>query len=80
VLIATARAVGSKDPNPEFRNPDYLALKFLGPRERAILSAEFDVAAIDLDFDTAMKRLGMHVRRLRKCGGRRRLTQRCLTP
>ena len=61
VLIATARAVGSRDPNPEFRNPDYLAIKFLGPRERSILSPELDMSALDLDFDTAMKRLGMHV-------------------
>ena len=61
VLIATARAVGSKDPNPEFRNPDNLAIKFLGPRERALLSPELDMSALDLDFDTAMKRLGMHV-------------------
>lgn len=61
VLIAAARAVGSKDPNPEFRNPDYLAIKFLGPRERAILLPDLDMSALDLDFDTAMKRLGMHI-------------------
>jgi hypothetical protein len=46
VLIDTARAVGSKDPNPQFRNPDYLAIKFLGPRERAILSPELDMSAL----------------------------------
>ena len=43
------------------RNPDGLAIQFLGPRERAILAAEFDVAALDVDFPDAMKRLGVHL-------------------
>ena len=37
VYVAAARALGSKDPDPQRRNPDYLAIKFLGPRERALL-------------------------------------------
>lgn len=32
------RAIGAKNPNPEFRNPDFLAEKFLGPRERALIT------------------------------------------
>jgi methyltransferase (TIGR00027 family) len=57
VFAAAARAVGSKNPDPQQRNPDYLALKLLGPRERAILS-EYPMDALDLDFTAAMMRLG----------------------
>ncbi len=57
VYVAAARAVGAKDPDPQLRNPDDLAIKFLGPRERAVL-AELHMDALDLDFDGAMKRLG----------------------
>jgi methyltransferase (TIGR00027 family) len=60
VYVAAARAIGSKDPDPQLRNPDYLAIKFLGPRERAVLS-DFQMDALDLDFDRAMKQLGVHV-------------------
>ncbi len=49
VYAAAARAVGSKDPNPERRNPDYFAIQFLGPREGAVLP-DYDIAALDLDF------------------------------
>ena len=34
VLAASLRAIGGKNPDPQFRNPDYLAIRFLGPRER----------------------------------------------
>jgi methyltransferase (TIGR00027 family) len=57
VYVAAARAVGSKDPDPQLRNPDYLAIKFLGPRERAVLP-DLPMDALDLDFDRAMKQLG----------------------
>src|SRR5438270_10957908 len=57
VYVAAARALGSKDPDPLRRNPDYLALKLLGPRERAVLP-DLPLDALDLDFGTAMKRLG----------------------
>jgi methyltransferase (TIGR00027 family) len=60
VYVAAARALGSKDPDPQRRNPDYLALKFLGPRERALLP-ELQLDALDLDFDSAMKALGGHL-------------------
>jgi methyltransferase (TIGR00027 family) len=64
IYVAAARAVGSKDPDPQRRNPDYLAVKFLGPRERAVLHAvlpEFQMDALDLDFDRAMQQLGEHL-------------------
>jgi methyltransferase (TIGR00027 family) len=57
VYVAAARAVGSKDPDPQRRNPDYLAIKFLGPRERAVLP-ELHLDALDLDFDSAIKQVG----------------------
>ena len=60
VYVAAARAVGSKDPDPQLRNPDYLAIKFLGPRERAVLP-DLPMNALDLDYDRAMKQLGPHL-------------------
>ncbi len=57
IYVAAARALGSKDPDPQRRNPDYLAIKFLGPRERALLP-ELPLDALDLDFASAMKQLG----------------------
>lgn len=57
VYVAAARALGSKAPEPQRRNPDYLAIKFLGPRERALLP-ELPMDALDLDFASAMKQLG----------------------
>ena len=57
VYVAAARALGSKDPDPQRRNPDYLAIKFLGPRERAVLP-DLQMDALDLDFASAMKQLG----------------------
>jgi methyltransferase (TIGR00027 family) len=56
VYIAAARAIGSKNPDPQLRNPDYLAIKFLGPRERAILP-DYPMDALDLDYDAALKRI-----------------------
>ena len=57
VYIAAARAIGSKNPDPQLRNPDYLAIKFLGPRERAVLP-DYPMDALDLDFAAAMERIG----------------------
>ena len=37
VYVAIARAIGAKNPDVELRNPDDFAIKFLGPRERALL-------------------------------------------
>ena len=58
VWAAAARAVGAKNPDPGKRNPDYLAVKFVGPRERALLP-DYDMAALDsASFDEAMRRVG----------------------
>jgi methyltransferase (TIGR00027 family) len=60
VYVTAARALGSKDSDPQARNPDYLAIKFLGPRERAVLP-DIPMDALDLDFDSAVKQLGPHL-------------------
>ena len=61
VLAASLRAIGGKNPDPQFRNPDYLAIKFLGPRERALLK-DFPMEALDLDYPQAVERLPMQDR------------------
>jgi methyltransferase (TIGR00027 family) len=61
VWVTTARAIGAKNPDPELRNPDYLAIKFLGPSERAILADEYPMDALDLDYAEAIKRIPVPV-------------------
>jgi methyltransferase (TIGR00027 family) len=56
VLTASLRAVGAKNPDSAFRNPDYLAIRFVGPRERALLK-DFPMDALDLDYPHALERL-----------------------
>lgn len=56
VYIAAARAIGAKNPDRAQRNPDYLAIKFLGPRERAILP-DYPMSALDLDYKAAIRRI-----------------------
>src|SRR6476660_9293867 len=58
IWAAAARAIGSKNPDPSLRNPDYLAIKFLGPRERAILAADYPMDALDFGYEQAMAQLG----------------------
>ncbi len=54
IWVAAGRAIGAKHPNEQYRNPDYLAIKFVGPRERAILS-DYPLDALDMDYATAMR-------------------------
>jgi methyltransferase (TIGR00027 family) len=54
IWVAAGRAIGAKQPNELYRNPDYLAIKFVGPRERAILS-DYPLDALDMDYATAMR-------------------------
>ncbi len=56
ILSATLRAVGAKNPDQDFRNPDNLAIRFVGPRERALLK-DFPMEALDLDYPQAVERL-----------------------
>ncbi len=39
IMAAAFRAIGAHNPDPEFRNPDYLAEKFLRPEDLAMLAA-----------------------------------------
>lgn len=56
VWTALLRAIGAKNPDAQFRNPDHVAARFVGPRERALLE-DYPVDALDLPFDEAIKRL-----------------------
>ena len=56
VWTAILRAVGAKNPDAQFRNPDHLAAKFVGPRERALLT-DYPTEVLDLPYDEAIKRL-----------------------
>ena len=38
ILVAAARAFGSRDPDPGVRNPDFLADKLIGPDELSLIS------------------------------------------
>jgi methyltransferase (TIGR00027 family) len=38
IMVGAYRAIGARNPNPQLRNPDYLAAKFIGPRELGILA------------------------------------------
>src|SRR5215207_5387043 len=56
IVAASLRVIGSKHPDPSFRNPDRLAIQFIGARERALLT-EFPVEALNLDYTDAIARL-----------------------
>ncbi len=56
VYIAAARAIGNKNPDPAQKNPDHVAILFLGPRERALLP-DYPMDALDLDYADAMRRI-----------------------
>jgi methyltransferase (TIGR00027 family) len=56
ILSTTLRAVGAKNPDSDFRNPDDFAIRFLGPRERALLK-DYPMDVLDLDYQKAVERL-----------------------
>ncbi len=47
LYTAAGRALGARDPDPAVRNPDYLAERLLGPEERALVSEQACVQALD---------------------------------
>jgi methyltransferase (TIGR00027 family) len=55
-----ARAVGSHDPDPSVRNPDWLAERFLGPEERAQIPENYAVIGLAQDYRVAMNDAGMN--------------------
>ncbi len=52
------RALGTRVPDPELRNPDTLALKLFGAREREVLSDAGQAIFADLNFTDAWNKLG----------------------
>lgn len=52
------RALGTKVADPELRNPDTLALKLFGAREREVLSEGGQAIFADLNFADAWNKLG----------------------
>jgi methyltransferase (TIGR00027 family) len=55
ILIASMRAVASHDPDPAVRNPDWLAERFIGPRERALIPDHYSVQALSLPYEEALR-------------------------
>lgn len=56
ILTTALRAIGARILDPDLRNPDYLAIRFLGQKERAVLT-NFPMDTLDLDFQPAIQRL-----------------------
>jgi methyltransferase (TIGR00027 family) len=49
--------LGAREPDIAIRNPDYLAERLLGPEERALVSDQAVVQALELDFAEARKNI-----------------------
>lgn len=49
VLVAAARAIGSRIDHPHWRNPDDLAIKLLGPAEREAIAGDPIAEALESD-------------------------------
>jgi len=61
-LVLEMRALGLKLPESEMRNPDVLADRFFGARERQVLSDANQPVLLDLDFMDAWTKLGIQQR------------------
>jgi methyltransferase (TIGR00027 family) len=57
LYVAAGRALGARDPDAAVRNPDYLAERLLGPVERALVSDQACVQALDQDYAEASKNM-----------------------
>jgi len=55
LLVAMWRAIGARNPDAEMRNPDYLAGRFLGAQERALMSETSTLPCLDMKFEEAMQ-------------------------
>jgi len=55
VVAATCRAIGAKNPDPAFRNPDDLAQRFIGEAERDLIAKWPMSDLLDMDYATAVK-------------------------
>jgi methyltransferase (TIGR00027 family) len=54
ILTAAARALGSREPDPSVRNPDWAADRLIGPAELALIADHPLSRALDQDFHDAM--------------------------
>jgi len=54
ILTSAARALGSREPDPSVRNPDWAADRLIGPAELALIESHPISRALDLDFHEAM--------------------------
>ena len=54
ILTAAARALGSREPDPSVRNPDWAADRLIGPAESALITDHPIGTALDRNFDDAI--------------------------
>jgi methyltransferase (TIGR00027 family) len=55
ILVAAARAFGSRDPDPTVRNPDWLAEEMLGPNELSLIQGHPLRSALAQDYVEACR-------------------------
>jgi methyltransferase (TIGR00027 family) len=55
ILVAAARALGAREPDPSVRNPDWLAERLLGPEELELIQAHPLSRALSKDYGEAVK-------------------------
>src|SRR5690349_829036 len=55
ILIAAMRAFATHDPDPSIRNPDWLAERFLGPRERGFIPDHWSIQALNGEYSAGFK-------------------------
>lgn len=55
ILVAAARAFGSRDPDESLRNPDYLADRLIGPGELALIEDHPMSQGIRLEYSEAIQ-------------------------
>ena len=54
ILTAAARALGSREPDPRVRNPDWIADRLIGPTELALIADHRISKALGRDFQEAI--------------------------
>ena len=54
IMVAAARALGARDPDPGVRNPDHLAAAFIGPAELALIAGHPLSKMLDLTYQEAI--------------------------
>ena len=57
LYVAAGRALGAREADEAVRNPDYLAERLLGSKERALVADQACVQALDQDYALASKNM-----------------------